>query len=171
MQYMVKTNFISNWRLNEPANSLVWRNMLEVIELGGIFDIGGLFSGTEYDTVFQFPYANSSKLFKQPEFDFDPHTTIICLNESVPLYKSPNINSEIVDSHTYDILSMDYDKTNEEISNESPVFWKWIYVSRIDNSIKGWILYGKDFYFLGGRQLIIEKIKNDYKITGFFSYD
>lgn len=166
-----KEDFISNWSLTEPENSLVWSKMLEVIELGGVFDIGGLFAGTENDTVFLFPYANSSKLYKQPGFDFDPYTTIICVNKNVPMYKSPNTDSEIIDFLSYDILSMDYDITNEEIANKSAICWKWIYVSKTDNSITGWILFDKDFYFLGGKQLVIEKTNGNYNITGFFSYD
>lgn len=171
-----KQGFVENWNMDKPENSNLWESMKRIIDLGGVFEIGGVFEATIDSVIFQFPYANSNKLFdsiykKFPMYDFDPHTTLICVREQVPIYKSPNNNLENVGYLTYDILAIDYDKTNEETTNKSAENWKWIYVYTIDKSLTGWVLNGDDFYFLGGLKLTIEKVKNEYKITGFFPYD
>jgi hypothetical protein len=172
-----KKDFVKNWDLDKSDSSEIWSTMTETIELGGVFGIGGVFLETKNDTIFRFPYVTSSRLFEplyeqNPEYDFDPHFTLICLNKNVPLYKSSENNSEILTSLSYDVLSMDYDKTYQYMINNKLETFDWIYVSSIDNSISGWIKNGKDFYFYGGRTMIIEKYNNNkYKITGFFGYD
>ena len=170
-----KQGFIENWNLEKPDSSIVWETMKRMIEMGGVFDIGGVFEATTDSMIFQFPYVNSHKLFdpiykKNPEYDFDPYFTVICVKDNVSVYKNPDKNADIFGKLSYDVLTMDYDKTNDEITNKSTYSWKWIYVTNIDKSITGWVL-NDDIYFLGGLKLIIEKVNGEYKITGFFPYD
>ena len=108
---------------------------------------------------------------KNPEYDFDPYTTIICVKENIPIYKNPNKKSAIVGHLSYEVLTMDYEKTNNKKIIRSNKNWKWIYITTIDQSISGWILNNDAIYFLGGLSLIIEKVNNEYKITGFYPFD
>lgn len=171
-----KQGFIENWNLEKPDSSLVWESMKRIIDMGGVFDIGGVSEGTKNSMIFQFPYANSNKLFnsiykKNPEYDFDPNYTVVCVKDNIPIYKSPDYNSVIAGKLSYDVLTLNYEKTSEEVTNISTDCWKWVYVSTVDKSIEGWVLNGNDIYFLGGLTLIIEKVNDEYKITGFFPYD
>jgi hypothetical protein len=171
-----KQGFIENWNLEKPDSSRVWDSMKRIIDMGGVFEIGGVSEATKDSLIFQFFYANSNKLFdkiykKNPEYDFDPYFTVICVKDNITIYKSPDYNSVIVGNISYDVLAMDYQRTNEEITNKSADRWKWLCVTTIDKSITGWVLNGDDVYFLGGLKLIIEKVKDEYKITGFFPFD
>jgi len=171
-----KKGFIENWNLEKPDSSIVWKTMKRMIEMGGVFDIGGVFEATIDSMIFQFPYVNSNKLFdpiykKNQGYDFDPYFTVICVKDNISIYNNPDYNAVIVGKLSFDVLTMDYEKTNEETINKSTDCWKWIYVTTIDKSITGWVLNGDDLYFLGGLKLIIEKVNYEYKITGFFQYD
>ena len=172
-----KQGFVETWGLEKPDSSLVWGLMKRIIDMGGVFEVGGVFASTQDSMVFRIPYTTSNKLFeplleKKPDYDFEPYFTIICIKENVPIYESPNKKSVIVGKLSYDVLTLDYDKTEKHIANKSNGDWKWLYVSSIDKSITGWILNNDDdIYFSSGYSLIIEKVKGEYKITGFFPYD
>lgn len=171
-----KQGFIENWYLEKPESSLVWETMKRIIKMGGVAENGRV-NGTTVDSViFHFPYANSNKLWdtiykKNTDYDFDPYLTVICVKDNILIYKSPDYNSAIVGHLNYDILTIDDKKTIEEVTNKSTDYWKWIYITTIDQSISGWVLNNDDIYFLGGLSLIIEKVNNEYKITGFFPFD
>ncbi len=171
-----KQGFIETWHLENPESSLLWETMKRIIEMGGVADKRGALGTTVDRMIFQFPYANANKLFeplqqKNPKYDFDPYSTIICVKDNIPIYKNPNIKSAIVGHLSYDVLTMDYEKTNKQKLIRSTKSWKWIYITTIDQSISGWVLNNDDIYFLGGLRLIIEKVNNEYKITGFFPFD
>lgn len=170
-----KQGFIETWELEKPDSSLVWGLMKRIVDMGGVFEEGGVTESTQDSISFRFPYATSRLLEpiynKKPDYDPDPHTTVLCIKDNIPVYKSPNKKSAVVGKLSYDILTMDYDKTVKHIANKSAGDWKWLYVSSIDESINGWILNNDDIYFTEDYSLIIEKIKGEYKITGFFPYD
>ncbi len=166
-----KQGFIEHWNLENPDSSVVWELMKRIIDMGGVFEIGGAFESNSNSMIFQFPYVNSNKLFnpiyeKYPKCDFDPYYTVICVKDNIPIYKSPDYNSAIVGNLSYEVLTI-----NEEITNQSADSWEWIFVTSIDKSNIGWVVNGDDLYSLGGYKLIIEKVKEEYKITGFFPYD
>jgi hypothetical protein len=171
-----KQGFIENWYLETPESSLVWKTMKRIIEMGCVAENGRV-NGTTVDSViFHFPYANANKLFdplqkKNPEYDFNPYSTIICVKENIPIYKNPNNKSVIVDYLSYDVVIMDYGKSKKQNLISSNNSWKWIYITTIDQSISGWVLNNDDIYFLGDYSLILEKVNNEYKITGFFPFD
>lgn len=171
-----KQGFVETWHLENPGSSPLWETMKRIIEMGGVADKRGVLVTTVDSMMFQFPYATANKLFKplhqkNPEYDFDPYTTIICVKENIPINKNPNKKSAIVGHLSYEVLTMDYEKTNNKKIIRSNKNWKWIYITTIDQSISGWVLNNDDIYFLGGLSLIIEKVKNEYKITGFFPFD
>jgi hypothetical protein len=172
-----KQGFIETWELEKPDSSLVWGLMKRIIDMGGVFEEGGVTESTQDSMSFRFPYTTSTKLFepiykKYPYYDFDPYFTMICIKENVPVYKRPNKKSSFVGKLSYDVLCINYNKKEHYKVDKTDGNREWFYVSTLDKSTKGWILYNVDeIYFLAEYSLIIEKIKGEYKITGFFPYD
>lgn len=169
-----KNDFIESWGLNR-ADTMVWNELLRVIDLGGVFDTGGLFAGSDKDTIFHFPYANANRMYDQlisgnPEYwPFDPYTTLVSVRKDAPVYALPDFNSEIIARLFYEVVYIDYDETYAAM-NPDKGHWEKLKIITNDQRMSGWVNCD-DFYYEGDWSLVFERINGRWVITGFFPFD
>ncbi len=159
-----KKDFIFNWQLNKPDSTGLWKLLVKIIQLGGVFDT------MDNKRVFQLPYADANKFFRlKKDTFFEPYSTLVCIDKSVPVYAQPNENSSISKRLSYDIVTLDIEKTQQENNNNRSSDY-WDYISTDYGRIKGWV---KDKYFwcIAYPRLVIEKINNQWIITSFAPFD
>lgn len=112
--------FKKNWK-PEDRNSRLWPILNKIVGLGGVFNKNR--KETFYDFVF--PYVNTVDL----EDGDDYFTTLVITNKDVNVREMPDLNSRIVGQLTYDVVTYDYEKSEEQ----------WYFIQTADKKISGYI--------------------------------
>jgi hypothetical protein len=167
-----KEAFILRWQLDSPGSSPLWKELSDLIKMGGVFD--SIEEGGNLKVVFQFPYATANKvlapvLTSNPKIDFDPYGTLICINKNIPVYNKPDIKSKIVSFLSYDVVLSDISKNQDQNQNHTSEI-TWVNISTLDNKIKGWA-NGQYFCGMGDLRMIIEQENHIWKITDLAAFD
>lgn len=113
--------FKKTWK-PENKNSSLWAIMDKIVRLGGVFNKNR--AEPFYDFVF--PYVNAVDL----EDGDDYFTTLVITGKGVKVHEKPNSNSKIIGQLTYDIVSYDYEKSNDD---------KWYFIQTADKKFSGYI--------------------------------
>lgn len=168
-----KQDFIMEWHLDKPDSSEVWDLMLKVINLGGVF-CNGIFDEDSIDAAFCYPYTSDSRLYesaasKMTDLFFDPYFTGVCVSINAPVYESCNTKSKQIASISFDILQIDYEKT-QTAQPDAGLYFEMHYINTLDGTVKGWI-NASEICALGGRTLNLEKSDGKWLITGFVAFD
>lgn len=115
-----KEKFKKNWK-PEEKNSDLWVIMNKIVGLGGVFNKNR--TETFYDFVF--PYVNTVDL----EDGDDYFRTLVITNKGVNVREKPDLNSKLIGQLTYDIVTYDYEKSEDE----------WYFIQTGDKKISGYI--------------------------------
>lgn len=109
-----KNEFIDFWDLYESNGpDFLWDELARILTAGGRFS-------DENNTVFTAPHFREELIEMENEINSnnDLYTTLgLGLNENVPVYELPNINSRVIDNLNYEIVDIigpaDYDNGEE----------------------------------------------------------
>lgn len=144
--------FKSYWNWSSKSSSF-WRIMQRIIEMGG----GKYKQNERYILPYVFPEWND----KYNSYEYAAIT-----GTYVNVRNKPNLNqSKVLGQFNYDIVKVDYEKTQPSMENP-----EWYFVTNPDGSLKGYVFW-KYVWSPIGYRAIFEKIKGEWKMTMFLAGD
>jgi hypothetical protein len=149
--------FKEMWALDKP-NSPIWSCLSKVISLGGVFS--DYQSNEVNSNSFVFPYVFHATL---PD-SLDVFETMLVTATNVNVREEPNKTSKIVGKFSYDVVTVDYEKSYPESDTE------WYYVSSLDKKVYGYV-YFEYVWNIVDYRLFFNKENDEWKITCFIAGD
>ncbi len=152
-----KENFIQHWKLNNKGTqSEVWKELRDVMDLGGYFEEAN-------QKRFVAPYT-----FAELPNEYDPFEYGIITAENVRMRSRPGLNGKVLETLSYDLVKM-IQTRQRDIQTIAGETYPWHQVETLDGK-KGYV-FGQYLRTQIDYRAFFEENDGDWKMTIFIAGD